>query len=95
MYIDDFLWLPDIVEKLLVKHHTTQDEVEEVFFNRPQYRFVEKGYRTGEDVYLAAGQTDGGRYLVVFFIQKPGNVALILSARNMDRKERKRYERGR
>jgi uncharacterized DUF497 family protein len=95
MYIDDFLWLPDIVEKLLVKHHVTQDEVEEVFFNRPQYRFVEKGYRTGEDVYLAAGQTDGSRYLVVFFIRKSGNTALILSARNMDGKERRRYERKR
>jgi hypothetical protein len=26
MYIDDFIWLPDIVEKLAVKHHVTQDE---------------------------------------------------------------------
>ena len=50
MYIDDFLWLPDIVEKLLVKHHVTQDEAEEVFFNSPQYRLVEKGYRTSSPV---------------------------------------------
>ena len=64
MYIDDFIWLPDIVEKLAVKHHVTQDEVEEVFFNRPQYRFVESGYRPGEDVYSASGQTDAGRYLI-------------------------------
>jgi len=34
VYIDDFIWLPDIVEKLAVKHRVTQDEVEEVFFNR-------------------------------------------------------------
>lgn len=93
MYIDDFIWLLDIVEKLAVKHNVTQDEVEDVFFNRPRYRFVEKGYRPGEDVYSASGQTDAGRYLIVFFILKSDNIALILSARDMDRKERRRYER--
>ena len=93
MYIDDFRWLPDIVEKLWVKHRVLPEEAEEVFFNGPQIRFVESGYRAGEDVYLAAGQTDGGRYVIVFFIRKPGNIALILSARDMDKKERKRYER--
>jgi hypothetical protein len=31
MIIDDFLWLPDIVEKLYVKHRVTQEEVEDSF----------------------------------------------------------------
>jgi uncharacterized DUF497 family protein len=93
MYIDDFIWLPDIIDKLAIKHHVSQGEVEEVFFNRPQYRFVESGYRSGEDVYSASGQTDAGRYLIVFFIHKPTSMALILSARDMDSKERRRYER--
>ena len=93
MYIDDFVWLPDIIEKLAAKHQITQDEVEEVFFNRPRYRLVESGYQEGEDVYAALGQTDAGRYLIVFFIHKPANTALILSARDMDEKERRRYER--
>jgi uncharacterized DUF497 family protein len=93
MYIDDFIWLPDVLEKLAVKHGGTQEEVEEVFFNRPRYRFVESGHRSGEDVYSASGQTDAGRYLIVFFIHKPNNTALILSARDMDKKERRRYER--
>ncbi|MDE0397986.1 MAG: BrnT family toxin [Candidatus Poribacteria bacterium] len=70
-----------------------EKEVEEIFFNRPKYRFVESGYREGEDVYSAAGQTDAGRYLIVFFIQKEKNLALILSARDMDQKERRRYEK--
>ena len=68
MYIDDFIWLPDIIEKLAVKHRILQDEVEEVFFNEPQFRFVELGYRDGEDVYAALGGTDAGRYLIVYFI---------------------------
>ena len=93
MDIDDFIWLPDVLEKLAVKHHVTQDEVEEVFFNRPRYRFVESGHRPHEDVYAAAGQTDAGRYLLVFFIHKFSNTALILTARDMDEKERRRYER--
>ena len=93
MYIDDFIWLPDILDKLYVKHHVTQDEVEEIFFNYPKYRFVELGYEIGEDIYSARGQTDAGRYLIVFFIHKLDNIALILSARDMDSKERKRYER--
>lgn len=93
MYIDDFIWLPDILDKLAVKHNVTQDEVEELFFNEPRYRFVESGRRPDEDVYSAGGQTDAGRYLIVFFIHKSGNMALVLSARDMDNKERKRHER--
>jgi len=93
MYIDDFIWLPDIIEKLAVKHRVSQDEVEEVFFNRPRYRLVESGYRVSEDVYVASGQTDAGRYMLVFFIHKPDNTALILSARDMDPRERRQYER--
>ena len=93
MYIDDFIWLPDILDKLEIKHRVAQDEVEQIFFNRPRYRFVEAGHRPGEDVYSAGGQTDAGRYLIVFFIHKPANKALILSARDMDRQERRRHER--
>ena len=92
MYIDDLIWLPDIVEKLLWKHHVTQEEVEEVLDNKPQFRFVEKGFRTGEDVYAALSQTDSGRYLIVLFINKPNHLALIVSARDMDAKERRHYE---
>ncbi len=81
MYIDDFIWLPGIVEKLALKHNVSQDEVEEIFFDRPRYYFVESGYREGEDVYSASGQTDAGRYfLAIFFVHKPNNIALIISA---------------
>ena len=93
MYIDDFIWLPSILDKVEVKHQVSQDEVEEVFFNHPHYRFVELGHQKGENVYSASGQTEAGRYLIVFFIHKSSNTALILSARDMDKKERKRYER--
>ncbi len=93
MFIDDFVWLTEILEKLDKKHHVSQDEVEEVFFNAPKYRFVESGHRLGEDVYSAGGQTDSGRYLIVFFIHKTDNTALVLTARDMDSGERKRHGR--
>jgi len=93
MRIDDFIWLPDIIEKLLDKHDVTEEEAESIFFDEPRFFFVESGHQRGEDVYAAMGRSDSGRYLIVFFIYKPGNLALILSARDMDRKERRRYER--
>jgi uncharacterized DUF497 family protein len=93
MRIDDFIWLPSFLDKIEVKHQVLQDEVEEVFFNQPRFRFVELGHQKGENVYSASGQTEAGRYLIVFFIHKSSNTALILSARDMDRKERRRYER--
>jgi len=90
--IEDFIWLDEIVEKLDSKHSVSPDEVEEVFASKPHFRYIAKGRRRRkENVYAAYGQTDAGRYLTVFFIYKPGNLALIISARDMDNKERKRY----
>ena len=92
MYIDDFIWLEEIVEKLERKQNVSMDEVEEVFENKPGFRYVSKGRRNkDENLYAAYGQTEAGRYLTVFFIYKPGNLALVISARDMDSKERKTY----
>jgi uncharacterized DUF497 family protein len=57
------------------------------------FRFVEKGYRQGENVYAALGRTKAGRYLVAFFIHKPDQRILILTARDMTIAERRRYEK--
>lgn len=91
MKIEGILWLRHIVDKLASKHHVEAYEVEEALSNRPKIRFVEKGARLGEDVYMALGRTDGGRYLTILFVHKRTNEALILSARNMAPKERRQY----
>ena len=91
MKITGFIWLEDIVRKLLRKHDVSQDEVGEVFTNQPRFRFVEKGHRAGENVYAALGRTDAGRYLICFFVHKQDRRALILSARDMSDAERRRY----
>jgi uncharacterized DUF497 family protein len=91
--IEGFVWLNLIENKLEAKHRVSRKEVEEVFKDKPQFRFVEKGHRKGEDVYVALGTTEAGRYLAVLFILKPTNAALILTARDMARGEKKLYER--
>lgn len=91
MKITGFIWLEDIVQKLLWKHAVVHNEVAEIFANSPRFRFVEKGHRSGENVYSAFGQTDGGRYLAIFFVYRKDGRALIVSARDMTDSERRRY----
>jgi uncharacterized DUF497 family protein len=91
--IENVIWLEAIVEKLAYKHHVLVDEVVEVLENEPQFRFVEKGHRDGEDLYAALGQSESGRYLTVIFVHKPARQALIVSARDMSQAERRLYER--
>jgi uncharacterized DUF497 family protein len=93
MYISDLIWLPKFIDKLETKHNVTAEEVQQVLFGDPLYRKAQKGLVPGEDVYSALGQTDAGRCLVVFFIYKQTREALIISARDMDGKERRQYER--
>lgn len=93
MKITGYIWLGDIISKLQAKHGVEVREVRETFEGDPRFRLVEKGHRPGEDVYAALGRTDGGRFLIVFFVRKRDGRALIVSARGMTDSERKRYER--
>ena len=91
MKITGVIWLRSVIDKLAWKHNVTTDEVEEVFNDSPRYRFIEKGDLNGEDLYTALGQTEAGRYLIVHFVHKSSGEALVISARDMTKNERKRY----
>jgi hypothetical protein len=91
MKITGLIWLRSIIEKLDWKHNVIPEEVEEVFKNKPQYRRLERGKIEGEDVYSAYGRTNEGRYMTVIFIRKSGGLALIISGRDMNKRERKQY----
>ncbi|MEQ8221955.1 MAG: BrnT family toxin [Candidatus Eremiobacterota bacterium] len=93
MKINKFVWLDEIIHKLDSKHNVQQYEVLEIFDTNPYFRFVEHGHRESENVYAALGQTDGGRYLIVFFVYKKDRNALIISARDMTSSERRHYEK--
>jgi len=73
------------------KHHVNHKEVEEVFSNKPKFKLIEKGHVKKENLYSARGQSDSGRYLSIIFIYKKTKEALIITARDMDVKERKKY----
>lgn len=84
-----------IQDKLETKHRVTVPEAREVLLSHPRIRFAEKGYVEGEDVYAAFGQTLSDRNVAVFFVYKPDTkTAIIISARDMTRKERRTYGRG-
>ncbi len=93
MHLHEIIWKDAFVDKLEAKHGVTTDEVEYILFSEPHVRRARRGHIKGEDLYVAYGQTDGGRYLVVFFIRKQENAALPISARDMTDSERRYYER--
>lgn len=89
----EIVWLTSIVEKIDRKHGVKPEEVREVLYSYPIFRFVEKGHQENEDVYSALGQTYSGRYLIIFFIYKQNKDLIILSARDMNDAERRRYKK--
>lgn len=91
MRIEGVIWLRSVVDKLNIKHQVQTFEVEEALGNKPKIYRIEKGKRKGEDVYMALGKTDVGRYISIVLIHKANREALILSARDMTPKERRRH----
>lgn len=91
MVIDDIIWLSQIIDKLAWKHNVLPLEVGEVLSGKCKIFRKEKGKIEGEHIYNALGQTKRGRYLSIFFIKKLNNKALIISARDMNRRERRQY----
>jgi energy-converting hydrogenase A subunit M len=74
MNITGHIWREDVIDKLAWKHQTEVEEFVDAFDNKSRVERLERGHRPGEDLYLALGQTDEGRYVTVF-----------LFARKMDR----------
>jgi hypothetical protein len=93
LYIKQIIIPASVLSKLQWKHHVTEDEIKEVFKGRHKIFFAERGDVEGENLYLTLGPTQSGRYLSIFFIYKRNKKALIISARDMTLKERRRYER--
>ena len=91
MKIIECLWLDKFVDKIIKKHNVYPEEVEELLARDPQIRRLEGGHVKGEDLFIAFGRTDAGRYLSVLFVRKKDKRALVISARDMTKKERKKY----
>ena len=92
MIFEDIIWFDKVVDKIAWKHKIIPAEVEGVLTDRStKHFFVEKGKIENENLYNALGRTESGRYLSIFYIKKLGNRALIITARDMNKTEKKRY----
>jgi uncharacterized DUF497 family protein len=91
MWLKEIIWIERYKSKIETKHNATSDEVEEALNSKALFRRANKGKVKGEDVYVAYGRTQAGRYLFIVFIYKSSMTGLIISARNMTINERKYY----
>lgn len=94
-HIVGFNWDAGNARKSADKHGVTQAEAEQVFFNQPLLILSDTAHSGQEQRYHALGSTDGARTLHITFtlrIRAAGTLIRVISARDMHRKERVRYE---
>jgi uncharacterized protein len=85
MEIKTFRWDIESIEHIS-NHSVRPDEVEEVGFEDEPY--VRRGRQNRRYLY---GQTFGGRYIFVVFVLTLKSEAKVITARDMDEKEKRLY----
>lgn len=83
----DFEWDDGNVDHIIERHGIYPQEAEQVLYNGAYVR------REG-DFYYAYGQDDSGRYLCVVCIVR-GGLVRVVTARDMNNRERRSYEQRR
>lgn len=86
-----FEWDEHNTEKNWRKHLVTPSECEEILFNRPLVVADDVKHSEKENRLYALGHTDSGRLLFVVFTVRRSLIRVI-SAREMNRKERQEYQ---
>ena len=87
-----FQWDKGNINKNLLKHNVENWECEQFFFNEPLIILDDPKHSFSEKRWAAFGRTDTGRRLVVIFTKRDERIRVI-SAREMNKKERKFYEK--
>ena len=91
--IKGFEWDSGNSRKSAEKHGVAQVEAEQVFFNEPLLVVADPKHAEGEARYHGLGHTDGGRRLhITFTLRQDTTLIRVISAHDMSRKERARYE---
>lgn len=88
---EGFEWDEGNLLKNWETHRVSASECEQVFFNRPLVAIPDEKHSVDEPRFYALGVTDAGRNLFVVFTVRQKNIRVI-SARNMNRRERKVFE---
>jgi hypothetical protein len=85
-----FEWDEGNLNKNGVKHQVTPAECEQIFFNHPLVVSEDVAHSLEERRYYALGHTERRRFLFVVFTIRGNNIRVI-SARDMNKKERGIY----
>ena len=87
-----FLWDSGNDKKNLVKHGVTDEECEQVFFDPLRYIINDRLHSDDkEDRYIILGHTNRQKILFIAFTIRSNKIRII-SARGVNKKERKWYE---
>lgn len=86
-----FQWDQGNIDKNLIKHEVENWECEQIFFNRPLLVLDDPKHSISEKRWTAFGKTDADRLLIVIFTNRENSIRVI-SAREMNKKERKFYD---
>jgi len=89
--VTGFQWDEGNLLKNWEKHRVSAVESEQVFFNQPVLAVPDEQHSDSEARFYILGQTDTGRKLFIVFSTRD-NLIRVISARDMNRKERKIYE---
>lgn len=91
--IAGFEWDDGNRRKNADKHDVSPAEAESLFLNDPLIVVEDEKHSGSEQRFNALGQTTQGRLLhVTFTLRQNGTLIRVISARDMNRKERKVYE---
>ena len=86
-----FQWDEGNINKNLHKHNVENWECEQIFFNEPLIILDDPKHSLSEKRWAAFGRTDTGRLITTIFTKR-GKLLRVISARDMNRKERIFYE---
>jgi uncharacterized DUF497 family protein len=88
---EGFDWDEGNIRKNWERHQVSAAECEQVFFHRPLVTAPDEKHSQQEPRFYALGHTDAGRLLFLVFTFR-GRLIRVISARDMNRRERRAYE---
>lgn len=90
MFIEYLDWDEDVVEKIIVKHQVTPEEVEEVVWESDF-----RSRRLGKKRFMILGKASSGRHLIVILDRLKRGDFKPVTAREMTEKENRSFRKAR
>ena len=89
----EFEWDEGKAERNLIKHGVSFGEAKTVFDDLLYVDFYDPNHSENEDRYLAIGESNRGRLLIISYTER-GNKNRLISARETTKTERETYAEG-